>query len=1101
MGLIKSYSNYVLQKKHQQINDGTVFERDFSTVGGVGDAFNSEAKMYRQGTFVFTINNEIITPKIYNTNQWEKNGESDVWIKSDIEETFSNQDSLKICLKQDYYKLKDFSYYGSCTELIRSSINDIIQRFPSELYVPYEMSGNSRIGYVIEYNKNEKLGNVGLNVNDENWNKYIYVIDNPLNIDIHTDQNLISIEEQDNIKNAFVNYNKYEYYNAQTNTISNIQSITKESFSGTCFPYCFAKLNITPSDTSSNAMEIWCFYDIKGNVVYLTNVEQLGNYIRPKNQYLEEFYNSLDSFQKILLNKDSQPKYTAIFEVIEETDYGYKTLLEKFTFPTTYGGYNLDILSVNYINSLSKYGNFFDMKYTHNLYRQMTHESLKNFDWTDTLKRGEEEREDYIENGDKIQKMINLCGREFDEIKYYIDGISNTNNITYNDSNNLPDYFLTDALNIEGWDVKNIFPYKISSNNFEEDLTLTYNPYYSNETSCGSLIDFPNGYASGYWSDSCSQSKKEVSSLYERDEHQFFRNRIKQYVNNKFYSMQELNNKFMKHLKLNSRAILQKKGTIEGIESLLSLFGLKSKRWYDSLESKTQDRFFDSCASSGSAYDYEIKEYVAITAPLREINNIDRTYNNLPYKQNLYDFFNSTKTLLYNTYEYVNNIYVPYRGLPIRYYEKNGQRLLYPYFSKNSPIDGNPYFQMNGGWAHKEYEFSGTTIIEGNGGYVDTNTHISVVDNLGALLKLSDETLYDGVIYYVKNIINECVCVNDEIYEIKHMAVGNTGNTTVSYFTITIYDHILRIGTQEWYNNINTYDESGNIININLNNLSNGYNLKIFINNENKIYVVQEDNVLTNYAIFYNGNMVMSDNVINDNVNNGSNYFMLYDKNWKNTLGFFGWNQLKKDSTEYKTISNFKTYYGGNNPHTNGLKYDNGIEYIKHFSQLFKYAVSNELFNKECYTTINEYMSSLNFIENYIGFRNLIVDGECDEQIHFYEDKKIHHFCDYTNSNVVSGVISQNEIKYFGEIENGENIYDFYDKEEYNYLNDDDNLKVAKENGEVCLDQIINLKNIDIIFKKYNTDETLQRKYFDEIVLHYLLQIIPPNVILNIKFE
>ena len=52
MGLIKSYGNYVIQKKHQLVNDGTIFERDYSTIGGIGDNFNSSQKVYQQGTFI-----------------------------------------------------------------------------------------------------------------------------------------------------------------------------------------------------------------------------------------------------------------------------------------------------------------------------------------------------------------------------------------------------------------------------------------------------------------------------------------------------------------------------------------------------------------------------------------------------------------------------------------------------------------------------------------------------------------------------------------------------------------------------------------------------------------------------------------------------------------------------------------------------------------------------------------------------------------------------------------------------------------------------------------------------------------------------------------
>ena len=1103
MGLIKSYSNYVVRKKHQLLNNGTVFERDFSTVGGVGDTFNSEYKFYRQGTFVYKISDEILLPKIYAKDTWEKNGDSCFWTKDDLDNFVGQQGSMDILLKQDFYKLKDFAYYGSCVELIRSSINGILNNFPGELCVPY-VDNKGIVVFYDEY-KNIKLGNIGIDYQSEDFDKYIYLVDNPFNLDVYSEEYILESESAKNIKYVKVNYQKYEFIDDNFGEQCDIKEIQVEKYDEQCYPYCFAKVTIIPENRISTNLVIKCFYNGNNEIFYLTDENGFGKHIRPKVKQFNEFYKSLDSFQKLLLNENSQPKYTTIFEVMDETEYGYQTFYKKFTFPLSYGGYNLDIESSDYssyINSLSKYGEFFDGLYCNNLYRQMTHESIKNFDWTDTLNRGDETREDYIENGDKIEKLILLFGRELDEIKFHIDGIKNTNNITYSDSNNLPDYFLTDALEIDGWDVKNVFPYKINNNVFEEDLLLKHNPYSSKMNICGSLIDFPFGYASGFWSNNCEQSKKIVDEEYTIDKKGVLRYRIKQFINDKFYSMQDLNNKFMKQLKLNSRSILQRKGTIESIESLLSMFGLKSKRWYDSLERNESGKIvsnFRLLKEMDINYDYEIKEYVAITTPIVDgaSNEIENT---LPKAYYLIDHLNSTKTISYNTYDYLNGQYVPYQGLPIRYYAHNGKHYLYPYFSKNISIDGNPHYQMNGGWIHKSYTFDGVNVTDNDGGYVDTNTQISIVENLSDLLHINDEQLYDGIIYYVKNIKGEYVCVNDKIYQLEYES-SNSANTNLRYFKIQVIDSEINIGTQSWYGEIKTYDEYGDLITIDLTKFKNNSYVKIFVNEENKIYVAQEDNVLINYAIFKDGNMLKSDNDIVEPIENGTNYFILYDKQWKNTLGFFGWNQLLSNSKEYETINNIKRNYKGNNPHTSGLKYDSGIEYLKYFQKLFKYALSEEAFNENCYESIDEYMSSINHMENNIGFENLIGGDECGETINLYEDNKTHHFCNYSDSG---------KTYYFCEIgdeyETNDYVktYNFYNKKEYNNLNEDIILELTNMKKETCLDQIINLKNVDIIFKNNSKNEieiSKQRKYFEDVILHYLKQIIPSNIILNIKFE
>lgn len=212
-----------------------------------------------------------------------------------------------------------------------------------------------------------------------------------------------------------------------------------------------------------NGYKIHAYKGNEGEIIYLTEDKNIGKIItRPNQDKIEEFFNSLDNFEKILLNRNSNPKYTALFEVTEENSFGYVTELKNFTFPTTYGDYNLaigDAAYNMYVSSLQKYASFYDDIFCDNLWRSMTHESIKNFDWTFTREYGIGEDEEYIFGGSKIQKTIRLFGREFDEIKTYIDALKNYQKVDYGKNNSLPDYFITDAVASEGWDVDNIYPY------------------------------------------------------------------------------------------------------------------------------------------------------------------------------------------------------------------------------------------------------------------------------------------------------------------------------------------------------------------------------------------------------------------------------------------------------------------------------------------------------------------------------------------------------------------------------------------------------------------------------------------------------------------
>ena len=76
MGYIKSHSNYVIKEKHQLTNDGTIFERDMATVGGLNKFASGQVPIYQSSNFIITINNELTQTKDYSNDEWEKNASS-----------------------------------------------------------------------------------------------------------------------------------------------------------------------------------------------------------------------------------------------------------------------------------------------------------------------------------------------------------------------------------------------------------------------------------------------------------------------------------------------------------------------------------------------------------------------------------------------------------------------------------------------------------------------------------------------------------------------------------------------------------------------------------------------------------------------------------------------------------------------------------------------------------------------------------------------------------------------------------------------------------------------------------------------------------------
>ena len=137
MAYIKSHSNYVLKKKHQRIDNGVIFERDYTTIGGKDNFAPNQIPIYRSGNFIITTHDEYVPRKQHANQLWEENENGTVWNYGDVENASSKTEysDNQIVLKNDYLQLSDFAYYGSCTELVRGSINGIISKFPGELYV------------------------------------------------------------------------------------------------------------------------------------------------------------------------------------------------------------------------------------------------------------------------------------------------------------------------------------------------------------------------------------------------------------------------------------------------------------------------------------------------------------------------------------------------------------------------------------------------------------------------------------------------------------------------------------------------------------------------------------------------------------------------------------------------------------------------------------------------------------------------------------------------------------------------------------------------------------------------------------------------------
>jgi hypothetical protein len=244
----------------------------------------------------------------------------------------------------------------------------------------------------------------------------------------------------------------------------------------------------------------------------------------------------------------------AVFDTPFMNETGYYYTPKKYIWPTIGKTNSPDLTSLmfhSYLDSLIELAIFHDEYDSDNIWRVMTHESIKNLDWT--FMSNDMDISDI--DASRMKAMVHIQGRQFDDIKRYIDNIKYTNSITYDEQNNVPDYFLSDINENEGWETINV------ANNSElTKLSTTI------EDGSGTTISlFTSGKTPGF-----------------------------------------VNSTFLRRLALSSSYIHSMKGTKKGVETILKMFGFNDndfeiKEWYAKTESLIS---YDTAACERAKFDY-----------------------------------------------------------------------------------------------------------------------------------------------------------------------------------------------------------------------------------------------------------------------------------------------------------------------------------------------------------------------------------------------------------------------------------------------------------------------------------------------------------------
>jgi hypothetical protein len=393
------------------------------------------------------------------------------------------ENNFKVYPNFDLSEVTNFTVYGSLSKRVSASITVIISQFPAGLECNF---------FGADYSTGNTAENISFNetTNETSFILQVSKIRNPLGIDftVNSDRNLSLREiEVSSLRNMTAEYSKYSLY-----------------FNGGGYQ---VKGIVPTQSLSSGDLKIYVEGDPFSGQSSVTN----DILIRPNDYEVNKvFKENLDEVENFLLNRTSFPIYTAVFNVPKENSEG-TYFIEKvgITWPLN-GLWNLDITSnyfQDYLVKLNETCEFFDTFRTNLVSRFLTTGAFSEFDTV----------------GRKMEKVLQIYGRSFDETQKFVNALAYMNSVNYNVGNDIPSQLLKNLAQTLGWST-NISP--ISSEDFLNSVFGTTN----SEKSQFSGEPIPK-------------------------------------------TPDELNYQFYRNLVLNSAYLFKSKGTRKSVEILLKLIG------------------------------------------------------------------------------------------------------------------------------------------------------------------------------------------------------------------------------------------------------------------------------------------------------------------------------------------------------------------------------------------------------------------------------------------------------------------------------------------------------------------------------------------------
>lgn len=395
-----SRSAYTIRKRDRILNNGDViYENDITTFDNVFTDVNGY-KTFAEGNFIVVASDHKHEGKLNIDEDWDSDFETLETIGSTNITT--TEETTYETAKLDTDDLTSFGYFGSLYQMFTSTIAFIYNNFPASIYVQKSQWTKTTNGGIKFHCQTGCTNPFGVNVfesvkNDKNIiNPYRYFIDT---------------------------YKEY------------IVSYFKDGI----------EYQLPVTGYTNNATN--------GNIVIYTSPSCPDNVdinIRPNDSIANKFFNNDDfPLVKLLLKRDTYPVYTSRFRTIIEDEDGVYEEMREITWPTADDGLwnpSFEIDETPFLKTLEATVEMYEHRKADNAYRMLTYSSLKDYDYL--IFTSDEIREEGIQ---RTQELVRLFGASFDRVKRCIDEITTTNNVTYDQKNNVADCDLIHILKQYGW--------------------------------------------------------------------------------------------------------------------------------------------------------------------------------------------------------------------------------------------------------------------------------------------------------------------------------------------------------------------------------------------------------------------------------------------------------------------------------------------------------------------------------------------------------------------------------------------------------------------------------------------------------------------------